>query len=136
MTTNSKKIIDANKRHILNCYKGKGGATQFVKDIDHYKTFPDTYRQPYKAMDYVLQAPDLLWRTADVERYLHSIGLIDDRRIEKFGGAWELYTALMKRDGAKLYEDLKKKGLKGTLKSTKPKRKSMSRTNEFGLARL
>lgn len=103
MTTNSKKIIDANKRHILNCYKGKGGATAFVKEIDHYRTYPDTYGQAYRAMNYVIQAPDLLWRTVDVERYLHSIGLIDDRRIERFGGAWELYTALMKRDGIALW---------------------------------
>lgn len=72
----------------------------------------------------------------DIERYLKSLGL-DPVRFKKFG-MWDLYRSLMQRDGAKLYEDLKKKGLKGTLKATSPKRAKprSPRTNEFGLLRM
>ena len=115
MTTNTKAIIDKNKRHILNCYKGKGGATAFVNDVDHYCR---NFRvDPYHAiLDYVCQAPDLLYKTTDIERYLISLGF-DKRRVESENyDSWYYYTHMMARDGAKLYEDIKSKGVKATRK--------------------
>lgn len=122
MTTNTKAIIDKNKRHILNCYKGKGGATQFVEDVDNYvKNFRV---DPYHAiLDYVCQAPDLLFYTSDIENYLVSLGF-DKRRVKSENyDSWYYYTHMMARDGAKLYEELKKKGIEKTKKSIAVKKK-------------
>lgn len=130
MTTNTKAIIDKNKRHILNCYKGKGGASAFVEEVSHYcKSFRT---DPYHAiLDYVCQAPDLLFKTKDVEDYLVSLGF-DRRRVERDDyDSWYYYTHMMARDGAKLYEELKKKGVAKIKKAISVKR--TSKTNGFGL---
>lgn len=129
MTTNTKAIIDKNKRHILAQYKGKGGATAFVEDVDHYcKSFKVT---PYHAiLKYVCEAPDLLFKTYDVENYLVSLGF-DRRRVESENyDSWYYYTHLMARDGAKLYEELKKKGVEKTKKAIAVKKK---KSGPFGL---
>ncbi len=131
MTTNTKAIIDKNKRHILRCYEGKGGATQFVADVDHYTRSFKT--NPYNAiLNYVCQAPDLLWKTADVEDYLVSLGF-DRRRVESENyDSWYYYTLMMARDGVKLYEDLKKKGVEKTRKAIAVKKKTAGQ-HPFGL---
>jgi len=126
MTTNTKAIIDKNKRHILAQYKGRGGAKQFVKEVEGYMSY-DRYSSPYKAMEYIVNEPGLLYTNYDIERYLISLGL-DPVRFKKFG-MWDLYRSLMQRDGAKLYEELKKKGVEKTKKAIAVKKKS----GPFGL---
>lgn len=129
MTTNTKEIIDKNKRHILNCYKGRGGAKAFMDMVEMGMRSGMT---PYNAiLNYVCEAPDLLWKTADVENYLVSLGF-DRRRVEREDyDSWYYYKHLMARDGSKLYEELKKKGVEKTKKAIAVKRSS--KTNGFGL---
>ena len=140
MTTNSKKIIDANKRHILNEFKGQGGTTSFVKNVDHVRqAYGGRYGPliPYKAIYemYYSLGYGLVYN-GPIRQYLHSIGLTNDSILDRDDGNYlfHLYASLMARDGAKLYEDIKSKGVKATKK--KIVKKKQSKTNEFGLTRL
>lgn len=131
MTTNTIEIINKNKRHILNCYKGRGGATAFVETVDMGVRQGMT---PYNAiLNYVCQAPDLLYKTWDVENYLVRELGFDRKRVEREDyDSWYYYTHLMARDGAKLYEELKKKGLKSVKKGIAAK-KTAKKPAPFGL---
>ena len=118
--TYTKAIIVKNQNHIKRFYKGKGGMTAFVDEVEHYSK---SWRcSPYSVIAQLVNAPNFLWRTDDIYRYLHSLGLKDDKKIEKYKftfycmGGYEtyhgelgLYAALLARDGAKLYDDWVKK---------------------------
>lgn len=117
--TYTKAIIVKNQNHIKNFYKGNGGMTAFAAEISHYsRSWKCT---PYAAIARLVTAPQFLWKTDDIYRYLHSLGLKDDRKIEKYKftfycqgqetlhGELGLYAALLARDGSKLYEDWVKK---------------------------
>ena len=66
-----------------------------------------------------------------MEDYLVSLGF-DRRRVESENyDSWHYYTHLMARDGAKLYEDLKKKGVGKTKKAIAVKTKTAK--GPFGL---
>ena len=129
MTTNTKAIIDKNKRHILNCYKGKGGAQAFIDTVD---LGVKRGMSPYNSiLHYVCQAPDLLFENYKIERYLISLGF-DRRRVESESyDSWYYYTHMMARDGAKLYEELKTKGVARTKKAISVKKKK--KPAPFGL---
>lgn len=122
MTSNTKAIIDKNKRHILKCYERKGGATQFVKDVDYF--MEHNRISPQRAItEYICQWPRLLFENYKIAQYLISLGF-DKNRVERDDyDVWDVYTHLMARDGTKLYEDLKKNGVEKTVKALSVKKK-------------
>lgn len=117
--TYTKAIIVKNQNHIKNFYKGEGGTTEFVRQISGYSK--SWKCSPYSAIARLVESSQFLFYDADIYRYLHSLGLKDDKKIEKYKfryycqgwnelyGAFGLYAALLARDGAKLYEDWVKK---------------------------
>lgn len=140
MTTNTKAIITANQKAILREFKGQGGATNFVKTVDYVRqAYAGRYGPltPYKAIYEMYHSLGYgLIYNGPIRQYLHSIGLTDDRRLDRDGGndLFHIYASLMARDGAKLYDEIKSKGVKAAKK--KMTKRTQSKTNEFGLARL
>lgn len=125
-TTNSATIIRKNQRHLLdivwNHMSGEGCRSKteaFVKWIEWYK---DRYNPTaYSVIAGRLAGGDGLIYTSDIRKYLHSLGLVDDRRLDNYRfsyyaegshdemtGPMGLYMALLSRDGQKLYNSLKK----------------------------
>lgn len=104
MTTNTKSIIDANQRHIVSCYKGLGGLTGFVDQVDYLVR--GHHITPYAAIRMMVDGGDFLVYNIDVQKYLHRIGLTKKLDSSK---AWDTYKSLLARDGAKLYASYKKK---------------------------
>lgn len=118
--TYTKAIIVKNQNHIKNQFKGMGGMTAFVQMVDDYRRDVSWkgVMTPYSAIAYIVTiANEFLWRDEDIIRYLHSLGLTDDKRIMKYkwsyryagdlieeDGPMALYASLMARDGEKLYE--------------------------------
>lgn len=127
MTTNTKAIIQANQKMILKEFKGQGGATGFVKEVDHIRqAYAGRYGPltPYKAIYEMYSSIGYgLVYNEPIRQYLHSIGLTDDKKLDRDGGYYifHIYASLMARDGAKLYESIKSKGVKATKKKVSKK---------------
>lgn len=122
--TYTKAIIEKNYRHIANQYRGDGGLTEFVRQVDMEKRHYGM--NPYNAVAQIASSGKFLTYTPDIVKYLATLGLTDQRRLEKYEwngmyGPFALYVALMARDGAKLYELLK--AGKNPLTKKKPKAK-------------
>lgn len=119
--TYTKEIITRNQNHIKSYFEGNGGMTAFVRQVDVYMDAPNRMT-PYHAIANMAMDGYFLIYTTDVVKYLHRLGLTDDKKLDKFkwsynsygvrhdiDGPMALYTALLARDGAKLYESWVKK---------------------------
>lgn len=127
MTTNTTEIIRKNQKHLMNrvwyIMSGEDGvkskADAFVKYIEAYI---EPYPGPSTAsavLNQRISGGEFLIYTDDIRKYLHSLGLKDDRKLDNFEyGYWDygkhtmtgptgLYMALLSRDGDKLYRSLK-----------------------------
>lgn len=148
-TTNSVGIIRKNQKHILDVAwrytdredKVKSKAEAFVKWIDAYKD--RDHPTAYSVITWRLSGGEGLIYTSEIRKYLHSLGLTDDRRLDNFNfkywdyrwkemdGPMGLYMALVARDGQKLYNSLKKG--KNPVAPKKKKTVRKPKTNGFGL---
>ena len=118
--TNDKKIREAMQRHVLSFYKGEGGRTALVDQLDRlidrradarrYAT-PKT---PYQAGAEMAKGGCFLVYINDVDRFLARIGLEDKVMYggvrNEFGdGVWALYVALCAKACEEIYDDYMKK---------------------------
>ena len=114
MTTNTKDIILKNQKHIMSYFRASDFGTKtngqaFVEQVDvYYKDMHYRYPTPYHAIYQMVYDGFFLIYNNDIIRYLKSIGLKDEKKIENFKnhrgyGPMELYASLLARDGDKLY---------------------------------
>lgn len=113
VNTNSKEIIEKNKRHII---KQMGGKTVFFNEVSNYMKY-QRGMTPYRAIYEMAQGGDFLIYNEDIRKYLHRLGLKDDEKLDKFRsprgyGMAELYWSLMARDGERLFKDIEKEKAK------------------------
>lgn len=128
MSTNTATIIRKNQKHLMDhvwyIMSGEEGvkskADAFVKYIDAYiEPYPGP-STAYAVLNARVSGGEFLIYTDDIRKYLHSLGLTDDRKLDNFKfeywdygkhemtGPTGLYMALLARDGNKLYQSLKK----------------------------
>lgn len=117
--TNDKRVREAMQRHVLSFYKGEGGRTALVDQIEAlmrrgkrgmYQEFP-TARA---AGAYMTEGGCFLCYNSDVEKFLHRLGFTDQARIDKFRnsygeGAWALYVPMCAKACEEIYDDYMKK---------------------------
>lgn len=125
-TTYSAEIIRKNQKYLLDQVwynmQGEGcrsKAEAFVKWVDWYID-PRGHPNPYSVIATRVCDGDFMVYTDDFRKYLHSLGLTDDRRIDNYtfkyydygwremSGPTGLVAALLARDGQNLYNSLKK----------------------------
>ena len=111
VSTNDKKVKEAFRRHILSFYKGKGGLTQFVGEINHYlKPGVRGWSTPEEVMFNFWNGPFFLFKSYEIENYMKRLGFTDERRMERYENRYGygydgLYVMLLVREGAKMYRD-------------------------------
>ena len=111
VSTNDKKVKEAIRRNILSFYKGKGGLTQFVGEVDHYlRPGVRGWSTPEEVMYNFCQGPYFLFRSYEIEQFMKRLGFTDERRMEKYENRYgygydALYFMLVVREGAKMYRD-------------------------------
>lgn len=71
------------------------------------------YATPYRAVYDIAQEGYFLIYNDDIRKYLHRLGLTDDKKLENFRsprgkGMVELYWSLIARDGERLFKDIEK----------------------------
>lgn len=126
MTTNTVAIIRKNQQHLMDwvweMMRGEAGvrtkADAFVKWVEWY--IDEGHPTPYSAIASRIAGGEFLIYTSDIRKYLHSLGLTDDYRLDGYtfryydygwdemSGPMGLYMALLSRDGNNLYRSLKK----------------------------
>lgn len=111
VNTNSKEIIEKNKRHIA---REIGGKKVFY---DTMKSLMSGRMSAYNAAYHIAEGGSLLWRSADILAYLKRLGLKDEEKLMKYRttkgtGPDYLYFALMARDGERLFKDIEKEKAK------------------------
>lgn len=145
--SNSKSIVEENKRMILQDMEPYGGKTRkqvFAREVDGFLDSKYSgsnkrmYPTPYKAVEEMVDGvsigdPDTYSRA----RYLNKIGLTkyDPDKKDLTDREWEevdnLYRHIMARDGAALYEQIKKEEAAKAQAKAKPKaavKKTASKT--------
>lgn len=124
-TTYSAKIIRKNQKTLLDdvwyAMQGDGCKTKaeaFVKWVEYY--LDNGHPHAYSVIATRVCDGDFLIYTSDIRKYLHSLGLTDDRRLDNYtfkyydygwremSGPTGMYAALLARDGQSLYNSLKK----------------------------
>ena len=124
MTTNTKAIITKNQKHLLDrvWYQMSGEgvrskAEAFVKWIELYKD--RDHPTAYSVINMRVSGGECLIYIDEIRKYLHSLGLKDDKKLDNFdyqyydygwqtmSGPTGLYMALLARDGDRLYRSLK-----------------------------
>ena len=125
-TTYSAKIIRKNQKTLLDdvwyIMQGEGCKTKaeaFVKWVEAYID-PRGHPTAYSVIATRVCDGEFLIYTSDIRKYLHSLGLTDDRRLDNYtfkyydygwremSGPTGMYAALLARDGQNLYNSLKK----------------------------
>ena len=97
------KLSAANQRHILSNYKGSGGLTGFVEDIDYLKKGHGL--TPERAIKRLIDGGTFLVYYTDVAKYLNRVGV----KYKSNEDAWSKYNTMLSKDGAALYREYKKK---------------------------
>lgn len=106
------------KNHLLSFYKGEGGTTQFIKDIEYLrKGYGGRDMGVNYAIMKLMGGPQFLYRTRDIEDYLHRLGFVDDKKLDRYrnpyyvqgmgydSGADGLYACLMVIAGNAIYNE-------------------------------
>ena len=112
--TNDKKIREAMQRHVISCYKGMGGKTALVEQLEALMRDRRYHPNAYSAGAYMAKSGCFLIPTYKIEELLHRLGFTDQARIDKFRnhygeGAWGLYIPMCAKACEEIYDDYMKK---------------------------
>lgn len=115
VSTNDKVVRTAAKNLLLKDWKGNGGVTGFVAQIDQMRTtsFKHTYTVQEAMREYINGAGPLMYN-CEIRKWLHHIGFTDDAKLDKYRGVYGdgvggLYLVLMMRAGTEIYQEYKSK---------------------------
>jgi hypothetical protein len=136
VSSNSKEVIEKNKKYLLSYFEGRNKKEQFVSQIDYMRHPRATI---YATVRDWIDSGSYEYTYYGRAKYLNKIGLkkynaedidkLTDKQCEEINN---LFVHILARDGEKLYNEVKK--AKGELQkkskttTTKPKTKPKTKT--------